>query len=67
MILHIHTSLKTISWPNAVVYAYPISPIADNIIEIDNNNNQIGETIGEEEDTPSSPLLHFVVFFAFQS
>ena len=38
-------SLRTISGPNAVLYANPISPIADNTIDIDKSNIQIEETV----------------------
>ena len=45
MIFHIHKSLRAISGPNAVLYAYPISPIADKIIDIDNSNIQSEESL----------------------
>lgn len=41
----IDTSFRTIFGPNVVLYANPISPIADNIIDMDNSNIQIEETV----------------------
>ena len=64
MIFHFHTSLRTISGPNAVLYAYPISPIADKNMAKVNSNNQIAETIRAVEDNftssfPLCPVLRF--------